>query len=150
MGFTTTEDSLVLLHRMDESAEWAVVNNVTFQPGGNLKDKVGLFRLQKLLPGDYAFGIRDASMVGVKEENTSPTLSIFPNPVDDELVITLPFPTQAAEVSVYDATGKAVFTRNIKPSNNSFSIKTAFLTNGAYSILVKTGDKTLTGKFIKN
>lgn len=150
MSYTATEDSMVLLYRLDESAEWTIVTNVTFQPGGNLKDKIGLFWLQKLLPGDYAFGIRDAGMVGIKEESISPTLFLFPNPVNDELVITLPSVTPVIEVSVYDVTGKKVIDKSIKTSNTSFNIKTSFLANGVYTVLVKTGEKMLTGKFIKN
>lgn len=150
LSLTSSEDSIVLLYRLDESTEWAILNNITFQPGGNLKDKIGLFWLQKLLPGDYVFGIKDPGLVGVKEETISPTLSLFPNPVKDELVITLPFAVQSFEVSVYDASGKKMITKSIKANEETFNLKTAFLTNGLYTVVVKTNDKTLTGKFIKN
>lgn len=149
MSFTTSEDSMVLLYRSSENSEWNIVNNITFQAGGNATDKVGRFWLQKLLPGDYAFGIRDPRMVGLKETEHSPALSLSPNPVDDVLLVTLPAAAQTVSVSVYDISGKKWIGHTQKINGTSFGINTLALPPGTYTVVVNNGDKTLTGKFIR-
>ncbi|MCU0423461.1 MAG: M1 family metallopeptidase [Bacteroidia bacterium] len=80
----TTEDSLVMLYRKAVNSNWTVLNNnqVTYQPGGQPNDKLGRFWVLRLAEGDYTFGVRDRSVVGIEPLKTNPHshLQLIPNP----------------------------------------------------------------------
>ncbi len=149
-NYTNTEDSLVMLYRKDENSDWAVIpaTSVTYQPGGNPEDRMGRFWLNKLASGDYAFGVRDQQVVGLKN-NTLPTLDgeIWPNPVKDELEIKLHQSIKnQANVIVTDNQGKVVLQQQIEVSNATYKLSVKALKPGIYH-LVLTHEK---GKFVRS
>ncbi|HRI02079.1 MAG TPA: T9SS type A sorting domain-containing protein [Saprospiraceae bacterium] len=83
-----------------------------------------------------------------KNKKTKPykELTIYPNPVEDQLFIE--WPNNQATVSIYNATGVKLWTGTI---NSSYEINTGFLVHGVYTlelIDVLSGEKILK-KFIK-
>ena len=150
-----TEDSLVLLYRADENSEWRVINTpseATYQPGGNLKDKLGRFWLTKLLPGDYAFGIRDQSVVGLKLNTKETGLNLMPNPVDDILTMALPdFETFSnASIVVSDNNGNEVIKTDVNTNQNNYVLNVKKLKSGLYYLVIENNKKRYTTRFIKS
>ncbi len=150
----STEDSLVLLHRVNENKEWRIIAlaDVAYQPGGNPTDKMGRFWLTKLLPGDYAIGYRDKSVVGIvevaKQQNQ---IQISPNPTNDELTITLPESQifSKSTITILDNNGKEVINQKVDSNENEFILNVKKLTTGVYSVIVKTDNISHNIRFIK-
>ena len=150
-----TEDSLVLLYRTNENSDWLIINTpseATYQPGGNLKDKLGRFWLTKLLPGDYAFGIRDQSVVGLKLNTKDTGLNLMPNPVDDVLTMALPNYEifSNACILVSDTKGIEVIKTDINTHQNSYLLNVKKLKSGMYYLVIENNKKRYTARFIKS
>lgn len=151
LSLTNSEDSLVLLYRSTEIAPWNIVTNVTYQPGGSATDLTGRFWLQKLFPGDYAFGIRDPRMVGLDEAAPAPALSLWPNPAKNELrlMVDPAFSGTRVLVTVYDITGKKLDQQVIMPDYRELSLDVSALKEGMYTVLVESPGGRATGRFVK-
>ena len=154
-SIASTEDSLVLLYRLDENSEWSIINipvDATYQPGGNPKDKLGRFWLTKLLPGDYAFGVRDQSVVGLKLNPKETGINLSPNPVDDILTITLPDLENLlnSNISITDSKGFEVIKTHINNNQNKHLVNIKKLTPGIYYLVIENGKKRYTARFIKS
>ena len=150
-----TEDSLVLLYRTNENSDWLIINTpseATYQPGGNLKDKLGRFWLTKLLPGDYAFGIRDQSVVGLKLNTKDTGLNLMPNPVDDVLTMALPNYEifSNTRILVSDTKGIEVIKTDINTHQNSYLLNVKKLKSGMYYLVIENNKKRYTARFIKS
>jgi hypothetical protein len=150
-----TEDSLVLLYRTNENSEWRVIttpSEATYQPGGNLKDKLGRFWLTKLLPGDYAFGLRDQSVVGLKSNTKETGLNLMPNPVDDVLTMSLPdYETFSnAHILVSDNKGFEVIKTDVNINQNSCLLNVKKLKSGMYYLVIENNKKRYIARFIKS
>ncbi len=150
----TNEDSLVLLHRINENKEWRIIPpaDVAYQPGGNPTDKLGRFWLNKLLPGDYAIGNKDKSVVGLTEvDNQQNKIKITPNPTSEELTITLPINQSFTKstITIIDNNGKELLNQKVDDNKNEFTINVKKLTAGVYTVIVKTANKSDNIRFIK-
>ncbi len=155
LNIAPTEDSLVLLYRADENSQWSVVNvptDATYQPGGNPKDKLGRFWLNKLLAGDYAIGLRDQSVVGLKSNQTETIINLSPNPVDDVLNITLPdFENFTnSQILVTNNNGVEVFKTRVNSYLNNYALSVKKLSPGIYYVVVENGKKRYLARFIKS
>lgn len=76
--------------------------------------------------------------------NNSP-LSIYPNPSQGNITITLPDPTMDFKITIYDVQG-----RILKTTQNESSIQLSNAQKGLYFLKYETGDKIITQKFIIN
>lgn len=155
LNIAPTEDSLVLLYRADENSQWSVINvptDATYQPGGNPKDKLGRFWLNKLMAGDYAIGARDQSVVGLKSNQIETGLNLAPNPVDDVLNITLPdFENFAnSQISITNNNGVEVIKTHINSQLNNYALSVKKLIPGIYHVVIEAGKKRYTTRFIKS
>lgn len=155
LNIAPTEDSLVLLYRADENSQWNAVNvptDATYQPGGNPKDKLGRFWLNKLLAGDYAIGLRDQSVVGLKSNQTETIINLAPNPVDDELNITLPeFENFInCHISVTNNKGVDVLKTRVNSYLNNYALSVKKLSPGIYYVVIDNGKKRYVARFIKS
>ncbi len=94
-----------------------------------------------------------SSAVDVKEPILAETtVSIFPNPVGEQLNIAfdLPKPSDAVTVSIMDATGKRVLLKNCDTiSKEKVSINVSDLPAGAYLMRVHTDMGSITKTFVK-
>jgi hypothetical protein len=155
LNIATTEDSLVLLYRADENSQWSVINvptDATYQPGGNPKDKLGRFWLNKLIAGDYALGVRDQSVVGLKLNQTEKGINLAPNPVDDMLNITLPNFENFVNslISITNNNGVEVLKTQVNSILNNYALSVKKLSPGIYYVVIDAGKKRYTSRFIKS
>ncbi len=105
---SVTEDSLILVYRPDPSFDWreyphyAKINLIP-------TDMAGFFRIDSLLPGDYAFANGDIPLVSSKEPKQLLDVQLFPNPAQEQLHISAQL-DQAAhwQLSLYDIHGKQI------------------------------------------
>jgi hypothetical protein len=163
VDYQTTDDNDMLLEACDtinyEAAVWASQQIVAPRYAGILgigetsttdystrgfgRDLVPMVRL-------YA----KSSVVDVKEDVLAETtVSIFPNPVSDQLnlLFDLPKPSDAVTVSIIDATGKRVLLKNCDTiSKEKVSINVSDLPAGAYMMHVHTDMGMVTKTFVKN
>ncbi|MFI5204146.1 MAG: choice-of-anchor V domain-containing protein [Flavobacteriales bacterium] len=73
-------------------------------------------------------------------ENDKPEIRFYPNPVEDEIQMNIPF-TGEVSVRLHDLTGKEVYHQTHLPENNtSIRISLAHLTSGTYVLHVSRMD----------
>jgi hypothetical protein len=135
-----TEDSLVLLYRPEPLADWQIVTDLTHQAGSKT-DKTGRFWINELKKGDYAFGMRDISVVGVKENEPGKikhSFTIIPNPATNAQSVILQFdePTFIDTITVIDQSGKQLASVAVHRSLGQYELDTAKLKQGHYIIMI--------------
>jgi hypothetical protein len=91
------------------------------------------------------YGVLVNATLNTKTVNTS-QLKLFPNPVQDELTLTLQNNAPLSAYEIYDISGKKVMTSTLNPSNR---IQVSGLSKGLYFIKVKAANTEMVGKFIK-
>ena len=71
--------------------------------------------------------------------------SIFPNPVKDQLTISLETPESVAQINVVDITGKTLIKKEVNLNNGTYSLNFQNLENGMYivNIQLKNGQSTV-------
>lgn len=85
-----------------------------------------------------------ASATGLSEqENVFNSISLFPNPANDELNIILPAQTniEIKQILIYNSIGQLISEEEIYFKNNSAKIKTSDLPNGVYYLNLKGVNK---------
>jgi PKD repeat protein len=91
------------------------------------------------------YGVLVNATLNTKTVNTS-QLKLFPNPVQDELTLTLQNNAPLSAYEIYDISGKKVMTSTLNPSNR---IQVSELSKGMYFMKIKAGNLEMIGKFIK-
>ena len=91
------------------------------------------------------YGVLVNATLNTKTVNTS-QLKLFPNPVQDELTITLQNNVPLSAYEIYDISGKKVMTSTLNPSNR---IQVSGLSKGLYFIKVKAAKSELISRFMK-
>jgi len=87
---------------------------------------------------------------GIENIGDENTISIAPNPVSDILNISVPsFASDEVQITIQDIAGKVIYSAN-KNYSNQFQINTSEFADGVYLIQIKTGEKLLWNKFVKN
>ena len=74
-------------------------------------------------------------------ELTSFPMNAYPNPATNELWIASPEWSDAVEVSIYDATGRMVFQRDMQAANGAIRLDVAGYAHGIYNVSVRSGMK---------
>jgi hypothetical protein len=82
-------------------------------------------------------------------ENEATTLSIYPNPSSDKLVIESEFLNGSTIVQIINNFGEIVYASTIITKSSTI-IDIKFLNNGVYFVKLKNSDGFLTKKIIKN
>lgn len=111
------------------------------------------------LPDDIAVEIGSTALIDyvnkiVSPENTSSVdelsasnLTVYPNPVIDQLVIDLGSGNQTeSSINLYNTSGCLILTRGFKGNT---TLNVGFLNKGVYFFNIVSGKKISTGKFIK-
>jgi len=75
--------------------------------------------------------------VGVNEVSSSPSLDVFPNPVQDVLTIKFGSPLSAGEVILFDASGKKILQRKLF-ATETFNWNVQQLPSGTYFLNVRS------------
>ena len=81
------------------------------------------------------------------KDNSLNELSIYPNPVVNELTINLPSNIKNADVRIVDVTGRTVSNNNVTINNNKLDV--SHLAQGVYIVEIKTEKGTTSKKLIK-
>ncbi len=76
-------------------------------------------------------------------------LTLFPNPGSDLLNVAMPVGADFSELTVFDATGKAIFSKKIEAGAEISSLETAGWQAGLYFICLKNERETRVGKWLK-
>ncbi len=108
--------------------------------------------------GPYAVIITSGSCTDTSACISIPTLnvttaqlltgvSIFPNPVQDQLTVRLLAAESDVQLVVADLSGRTLY--NEKHSGDNFQINTTEWAKGVYTMTLRTGEKQMTGRFTK-
>ena len=81
------------------------------------------------------------------KDNSLNELSIYPNPVVNELTINLPSNIKNADVRIVDVTGRTISNNNVTINNNKLDV--SHLAQGVYIVEIKTEKGTTSKKLIK-
>jgi len=92
--------------------------------------------------GNFLYGA-DCMSLSV-EDDIRDLVSVFPNPVNDNLFIKMPVSIAIDDVEIHDMLGKSI---NVDSSNNQINVSE--LGSGVYFIKINTSQGTLTKRFIK-
>jgi hypothetical protein len=120
--------------------------NLTLSPSLNVKicaDDFQVSSLQANFPD--AIVINCDSVLGTADAN-SENVSLYPNPTKD--FVTIKSDKEIQNIAIYDAQGKLI--NNMKLDYKSQKINISKLPNGVYYFKVKTLEKELTKRVIKN
>lgn len=88
----------------------------------------------------YRFVPKSVAASVSEKVNSATTFSIYPNPVNDELVITLnKFQDKATQIELFDIQGRLVTTDVIKEGENNKILRMEKLPAGRYNIRLRSG-----------
>lgn len=91
------------------------------------------------------------SIIGVEELSESVEVSIYPNPVLDQMTLQMKSSANFdAKLAITDILGKTVFTSTsaIKEGNNTVSIDASNLRAGVYLVNITSGESSITKKIV--
>lgn len=88
-----------------------------------------------------------ARSLSVNELNLDDTVSIYPNPVTDNVKVNFPKNMNNASVSVFNVLGKKVISQELNTTNNK--IEVSHLNSGVYLLKFTNGNVTQTLKMVK-
>ena len=127
-------------------------DNLTYEtlpvlPG--LEDLVLEYRMVYMAAADvnlsFVFG---SEMVGLpKPLSADKNVVIYPNPVTNKLLITMPTGYQGTSISIFNLNGKQVYKGQMNSVKGSINVSS--LSSGLYTIRISNGTETLSQKFIK-
>ena len=140
------EDSIRLLFRVNASAEWEEVPNITIANLGSATDGYGYVNFDILKKGEYTLGWRK-SPVNVKEQERKITLKTYPNPAEDWISIEVELPYgNDRMVNIIDISGKLVYSKPFW----SHQINVSQFSSGSYFItILENGKQLAESSFIK-
>jgi hypothetical protein len=117
----------------------------------NKKGGLIYYRL-KMVDIDNKFTYSAVRVVRLGEENASLTINSFPNPVVDDLRITLPSSWQSKKVNiqVYNSNGQLVNHLNVSNSSQIETVSMNDFQKGVYFIKATCGNQTASQQIIKN
>jgi hypothetical protein len=133
---TNAEDSLLLFYRPSAACDWTMLNNIT-RNIGSPNDRVGNIVVSQLLPGDYTLGTYDAP-IGIAPEAEPLNIKVFPNPNDGRFWLELPSAYGFFEITLTDASGRVVFSREVR---DEAKVPLAYTGHGAGWYLVVVRDE---------
>lgn len=136
------EDSVILLYRKNAGFPWVKWMDFTITKGLPT-DKRGNITAKNIVSGEYAIGAADFQ-VGIENlKNQDQKFSIFPNPANDNISITLKnniFTNICLDV--VDINGKTVLSRKFQNSSE-IQINTHHIASGTYSIILRSDEEII-------
>ncbi len=98
--------------------------------------------------GGFSFrmDINENMQKSVSFTAASEGISIYPNPTNGVVSVTLPYADVAHEVALYDINGRMI---DSKESNAQLQMDLSAYPNGVYFLKIKSGDKVITEKVVK-
>lgn len=81
--------------------------------------------------------------------NASPSMYIYPNPVTDYLIISMPYMnTLPISVGMYDASGKLAYKQVLEPGLSCYAIDMRPHANGTYFLKVRTNEVQMVRRLV--
>ncbi|HKK69427.1 MAG TPA: M1 family aminopeptidase, partial [Bacteroidales bacterium] len=111
---TNSVDSLVIVHRDDARDDWEVVENQS--------TSVFLKRItiDSLVPGEYSLAIWDwNAWHSIDDHSTSNCISVYPNPSNDRVNITLDKPQISGHFTIVNSLGRVLRQESISSETNT-------------------------------
>ena len=131
------EIEAILAHCYDALFHWSGMLTVNIRL--NIKDDI--IRAYAITPDDSPLSIDNPS------NTLENSISVYPNPVVNELNINVSEQVENVTVSIYNVAGQLVINENF--TNNNISVNTANLTQGVYIAKININGKISTVKFVK-
>lgn len=114
---------------------------------------VSMFSQNQAVAVGYRQSILKYGTLGVGNKKIEPlsetTLRLYPNPATKEVNIQLAQNENDVEVSIFDMTGKSLYSKTHNFQLKSITIPTDELKKGVYTVQVKTKSNTFNQRFIK-
>ena len=99
---------------------------------------------------DDCNGLVDDNCIDSVEENAANwEVQLYPNPVQEQLYITVVGATGAVNYTVYDAIGKIVFSAKLNSASTINTIDCSILSQGSYTLMLNNNETQVHKKFIK-
>ncbi|GHC45832.1 T9SS type A sorting domain-containing protein [Ulvibacter litoralis] len=83
-------------------------------------------------------------------DNMLNRISLFPNPAQDQLTISVPYGVLLQEIDIYDATGRVLLHSNLEQTKENKTIDVSTLSSATYFVVLKSSVGTITKQLIKN
>jgi hypothetical protein len=103
------------------------------------------------LGGHFGYAYIDASVapLGINEVQDNSSFSVYPVPATNKLNVTIAnYSFTPKQATVYDITGRAVFTENVNMQKNAITLDVSRLDNGVYTLMLTDGNTKRQTKFI--
>jgi serine protease AprX len=96
---------------------------------------------------DFGLALSNAQLLSVNS-NSNQTFLVYPNPANDKINISFPSSFDAATISIYNALGQQIVSKQIAQPTSTISVST--LNAGVYFYKIQNNSFTQSGKIIKN
>lgn len=122
---------------------------ITLPNGGTITFKVSPYFTGNT--GTYLLELNmSRSVLGIEDDFESvKSLTIYPNPTENNCFIYLPEEVKSGTIRVYDALGKIILTELINNTSSPYLLNTEAFANGVYIIEMEQGTKKSYGKLIR-
>lgn len=111
-------------------------------------DTLGMDSTGNLKANGFTLVVRDPISTNIEENTLESSLSIYPNPANDQLTLSIGEIEQNVEVRVLDISGKLVQQTSIN-ANSIRNLDISNLEDGVYLLQLINGDDSAIKKFIK-
>ncbi|MCB9204799.1 MAG: T9SS type A sorting domain-containing protein [Flavobacteriales bacterium] len=118
---------------------------VTVYVAGNFTNNNGSTNGDVIVPS--SFTISEASGVGISEAELA-ALSVYPNPVIDEINIAAKDVDEEIMVTLYNMEGKKVIEQSFEPGDITIDVASKSLNTGIYFLTMESGGNTTTKKLL--
>jgi hypothetical protein len=121
----------------------AGIHNYSFTVNNNLSG-VLYYKLKQVdQDGKFQF----SNVIAV--EKNSNLLSVYPNPAEDNLTVTIPEGNTASSIAIYALDGRMVYSKSLSANEITSNINISALNTGIYTLVLQKGKESLSQKFIK-
>ena len=135
------DEKLILMWRPDIGTAWAEYPFATRQA---LSSTLGRFRIDDMLPGEYAFAIGDAPLAtSVADFRNELAVKVFPNPATEDFNVQAILPNNLdAQVTVFDALGRIILQKSVSAIGNELNttLDVNALSTGVYALEIRSED----------
>lgn len=129
------------------------INEVLFEVLSNDETQPQIFETELFETNNTIIISTDYECKGILREyvnlNENILFSVIPNPFEHSVNISLPTVYDASEISVFDITGKLVYSKSIFESLENHKLTLSGLESGMYFLSVDTGANLFTRRIIK-
>jgi hypothetical protein len=143
---TNHVDSMVLLYRSGASSDWTIY---PYTRSGNTS--VGYLNTDTIIPGEYAFGIRNWAAyysTGEMYNNSQNQIRIIPNPASQTCTVKYDF-KPGDELNIIDIQGRVLYAAKTNITDSECKLSINDFSPGLYFVQVsRKNSKSVTGRMV--